>query len=276
MGMATFVSINKLRDKNDRIVGYELMDEYTTNTVKVEADKLKAHIKRGGVRVTNLTLTKDNRLVDRKMDTDVNVSRLTEKINHFYDAPNFEVAPDEDELYKDSWVDTADTVYLDFKETWDLSEYEDWLMEGYLEDVNYDENEEADFKNFTELGYDTERLGFGLIDVFYYNNEELVDAVKDKFKPVLDKLGLDDYVVPILISMQIIRVLKDQGITDVEDYKEKLGEIEFRQIMILNKKALIRIVNPTDENKNNYVKENLTKLRILFIRIGEEYLRRQD
>ena len=55
----------KIRDKNNHIIGYRLIDK-NKNEVLVKAEKLKEVIRAGKLEVINLTLTSDNRLVDKK------------------------------------------------------------------------------------------------------------------------------------------------------------------------------------------------------------------
>lgn len=56
--------LTKIRDKHNNIVGYTIMDK-GGKTINIKADKLKQLIKEGKVEVINLTLTSDNRLVDK-------------------------------------------------------------------------------------------------------------------------------------------------------------------------------------------------------------------
>ena len=56
----------KFKDKQGRILGYELIDLESGQYDLVQANELKQAIKAGLIRVTNLTLTSDNRLVDCK------------------------------------------------------------------------------------------------------------------------------------------------------------------------------------------------------------------
>lgn len=55
--------VDKFRDKNNKIYGYRLLDIYG-KTHDMKADVLKHAISKNLIRVTNLTLTSDNRLVD--------------------------------------------------------------------------------------------------------------------------------------------------------------------------------------------------------------------
>lgn len=56
--------INKFRDNSGRIVGYRLEDSQNMAMQDVEADFLKDRIKRGMIKVDNLKLTSDGKLVD--------------------------------------------------------------------------------------------------------------------------------------------------------------------------------------------------------------------
>lgn len=57
--------IEKIRDKNNHIIGYKLIDK-NKNEVLVKSAKLKEAIRLGQLDIINLTLTSDNRLVDKK------------------------------------------------------------------------------------------------------------------------------------------------------------------------------------------------------------------
>ena len=56
--------IQKHRDKQGKIYGYTLVDD-SGKSVSIYSDALKGYIKDGTLVVTNLTLTDDNRLVDK-------------------------------------------------------------------------------------------------------------------------------------------------------------------------------------------------------------------
>ena len=58
----------KIRDKNNHIIGYRIVDK-NKNEVLVKAEKLKEVIRAGKLDIVNLTLTSDNRLIDKKPDT---------------------------------------------------------------------------------------------------------------------------------------------------------------------------------------------------------------
>ena len=56
--------VHKYRKNNDEIVGYRLVD-LTGSYLDIESDKLKKFIMQGKIEVVNLTLTSDNRLIDK-------------------------------------------------------------------------------------------------------------------------------------------------------------------------------------------------------------------
>ena len=56
--------IEKYRDKNGNIIGYLLMDINTYQTTQISSKELKNLIKRGKVKIENLTLTSDGRLIE--------------------------------------------------------------------------------------------------------------------------------------------------------------------------------------------------------------------
>lgn len=64
----TYICISKLRDKNDKIVGYDLRNVSTNQQQRVEPTVLKQFISNGNVNILNLQLTSDGRLIDREID----------------------------------------------------------------------------------------------------------------------------------------------------------------------------------------------------------------
>lgn len=58
--------IQKYKDKKGVIEGYDIA--YGNSTRTMTANELKAMIKNNKIRVLNLTLTKDGRLIDKKVD----------------------------------------------------------------------------------------------------------------------------------------------------------------------------------------------------------------
>lgn len=64
--MVELKCIEKLRDKHGKIYKYKLIDSLG-QSLDITADELKKAIKNEQLRVTNLALTKDNRLVDKKL-----------------------------------------------------------------------------------------------------------------------------------------------------------------------------------------------------------------
>lgn len=64
----TYTCTAKLRDKNDKIVGYDLRNINTNQQQRVEPTVLKQFISNGNVNILNLQLTSDGRLIDREID----------------------------------------------------------------------------------------------------------------------------------------------------------------------------------------------------------------
>jgi len=62
--MVHVTCINKLRDKNNRIVGYVIKDKHGKE-MEILSESLKKHIISGDIKVDNLTLTSDGRLIDK-------------------------------------------------------------------------------------------------------------------------------------------------------------------------------------------------------------------
>lgn len=65
--MITCKCVSKFRDSNNKIIGYKLLD-LNGKTQDIRSENLKGAIKRGEISVVNLTLTSDNRLVDKQSE----------------------------------------------------------------------------------------------------------------------------------------------------------------------------------------------------------------
>lgn len=76
--MITCKCIQKFRDKNNVIYGYRLVDS-NGNTRDIVPDQLKQAIKNKQVYVNNLTLTADNRLIDKSIDQPQNKKVLSKE-----------------------------------------------------------------------------------------------------------------------------------------------------------------------------------------------------
>ena len=64
--MITVTMVRKLKDNNGKIYGYIIRDNYGKEA-GIYTDDLKQNIRNGACTVTNLTLTSDNRLVEKKI-----------------------------------------------------------------------------------------------------------------------------------------------------------------------------------------------------------------
>ena len=75
--------IGKTRDKNNHIIEYKLIGN-DRKIISVKSDELKEFIRSGQVGVINLTLTSDNRLIDKKSDTpskpNINIESLLNRL----------------------------------------------------------------------------------------------------------------------------------------------------------------------------------------------------
>lgn len=63
--MITVTMVKKLKDNNGKIYGYIIRDGYGKEA-GIYTNNLKEHIRNGVCEVTNMTLTSDNRLIDKK------------------------------------------------------------------------------------------------------------------------------------------------------------------------------------------------------------------
>lgn len=67
--------ISKHRDKNNIIIGYTLEDTETHKRINMLPSELKTNITEGRIRISNLKLTTDNRLIDYDDTQDINIEK---------------------------------------------------------------------------------------------------------------------------------------------------------------------------------------------------------
>lgn len=80
--------IDKIRDRNDRIQGYNIKDKYG-KVIYIDSNELKQQIKNNNIQVVNLTLTSDNRLVNTGTENSTEPTKpsITEEIyNEIHDS----------------------------------------------------------------------------------------------------------------------------------------------------------------------------------------------
>lgn len=58
-----YTCIKRFKESNDKILGYELLDTVSKETIKVESDMLKALIKANKIKIDNLKITLDYRII---------------------------------------------------------------------------------------------------------------------------------------------------------------------------------------------------------------------
>ena len=78
----TYICTAKLRDKNDKIIAYNLRNVSTNQQQRVEPTVLKQFISSRNVNILNLQLTSDGRLIDREIDNPDEIIR-NENFNKF-------------------------------------------------------------------------------------------------------------------------------------------------------------------------------------------------
>ena len=86
--MIQAICINKIRDKNNRIQGYHIKDNYG-KVIYIDSNELKQQIRNNNIQIANLTLTSDNRLVDTGIENSTEPTKpsITEEIyNELHDS----------------------------------------------------------------------------------------------------------------------------------------------------------------------------------------------
>lgn len=90
--------IDKRRDKSNNIIAYKLVD--TQGVAKIlNPEELKKRIKANQLNVVNLTLTKDDRLIDKKEKTELRIRNVSADICGLFEdlLSRFNIyIPDED------------------------------------------------------------------------------------------------------------------------------------------------------------------------------------
>lgn len=119
--------LEKYKDKSGKIVGYRLVDQAGVQT-QMKSEDLKAGIKAGNLKVVNLTLTKDGRLVDGAEPKAKAIRNVT---NNIPSRKEINKAEAKKEAYKileilekitDNWIKTGNVIYTQFGDGVEYSE----------------------------------------------------------------------------------------------------------------------------------------------------------
>lgn len=219
--------IQKFRDNSGKICGYRLQD-LSGNTKDIQPNNLKVAIRNKQIHVVNLTLTKDNRLVDAKEN------KLQSKV-----VGKATVAQTET---------TSNSKYSDVAEALVLLDKElICIGDSYTEVV-----ENRVFQS-----------GDGLISLYsleeYYENPEYADCNEDDDK-ILDKILYKAYLKMLNSDIpEIESIIKSWD--EYESYDIFEGSIQYENVDSINKskiyKALYLVYKYTKENKLNRVAKQL-------------------
>lgn len=265
----TVTCINKVRDKNNKILGYVLMDDWSA-IKEVSSEDLKFYIKSGHLVVRNLTLTKDNRLVEKALqDTsedmrilDLNGYKPDNDINKI-ESIKTEYILDVEQVKK-SKVDTVRKQVIDKYFAGSTSHYEGYLIDMLLEG----QDEET---TLGDLGYTADGVIHAVADMFISTEEDLIAHIKNKYKDEFNRLNINNNLVLVYLAMQTKEVLESYGLASrrqyVNDELKAEGIISEDKVegmlFIINRQILVRSVNPMEKDSKGNSKIDIRRLKLL-------------
>lgn len=224
--MVLYECLGKQRDKNERIVKYALR-RYDSNEITVIGpEQLKSEIKSGAVKVTNLKLTQDNRLIDKV------ITEVTKPIT----------------------VLNMGSVFRDNKSVIELATSDFKLVEIELEKyINLKQNGMIiDFKgcrNYTEYKI----IRAELLKIHAFNKSYILDYLDSAYRSVSNCKNKENALVATLM-FNLYQALKD--VKDIEKFiyyyrhivqplEEKQFNTEIDDVALkelINNKDFIRVI----------------------------------
>lgn len=220
--------INKVRDKNNNIIGYTIMDG-KGRTINIQSNELKQSIKLGKLELINLTLTKDNRLVDKGKQGNKSEKQVEKrKITDIY--KDFELM-----LFNNKQTRIEKELYATTERSYGtaMSDYVYETMWDYinntlgLKNKIKDEDDYIDTSKFNEAH---------LVHFFYCALEideqyvKIRDNVEQLIKGMDDKKKLDAELIEMLAVQSVLMTLNIKGefakeIKEIQEVKEEFDNL---------------------------------------------------
>lgn len=210
----TVTCIKRIRDRNNRIVGYTLLDR-NKGKRNVTPEELKHYIRTGKLEVKNLTLTTDNRLVGKKLEQKKREPKAPKK--KVYSGAGT----------GDIWTDTSkwyENTEEDEDENKELTQAEQYIRNKRIEDTYTRLRKEyflevgchllSDYESYLisilpefEESYESEfnyEYAVGLVEDMAINDSvDIIDTCVRKNGELIGKLKMNTGTLLPLLLMQI-------------------------------------------------------------------------
>jgi len=256
----TVTCTDKIRGKNNKILGYVLMDDWS-ETRQISSDDLKNYIRSGQLAIRNLTLTSDNRLVEKSIQTspddlktlnieggrmDNDISTLGKFEDNYYDAS---VA---DDIYREL-VDKYFGGSVNSFEKSKIIFMVEYLTDGYE-------------KTLSEAGYTAKDVMRELVIYEAENKEDAAYiAYMEKFYVLLKNLNIENDVLKFFILLQLRELISMKEQYDRKNSSKSTDDLLDWQLVArafnADRKLIMRYVDPMNKDKQGRVKVDIQNLR---------------
>lgn len=256
----TVTCIERIRGNGNKITGYLLMDDWS-ETRQIDSEDLKNYIRQGKIVVRNLTLTSDNRLVPKSIQSSPEDIKTLDITGERFDNDISTLGKFEDIYFDDS---VADDVYRELVDKYfcgSVNSYEKSkinLMVGCLTD-EYS-------KTLSDAGYTAKDVMKALVEYEIENKEDTAYTVyMERFYPLLRSLNVENDVLRFFILLQLRELFCIKESYEQRKSSKSIDDFLEQQLVArafnADRKLLIRCIDPMNKDKQGKVKIDIQKLR---------------
>lgn len=270
----TVTCIERIRGNGNKITGYLLMDDWS-ETRQIDSEDLKNYIRSGQLVVRNLTLTSDNRLVPKSIQSSPEDIKTLDIKGDRFDNDISTLGKFEDIYFDDN---VNDDVYRELVDKYfggSVSPFEKNKI-GLMVESLTDEYS----KTLSDAGYTAKDVMKELVIYEIENKEDTAYTVyMERFYPLLSSLNVENDVLRFFILLQLRELFCIKESYDQRKSSNSIDDLLEHQLVArafnADRKLLIRYIDPMNKDKQGKVKIDIQKLRngLAYVRdkINETY-----
>lgn len=256
----TVTCIERIRGNGNKITGYLLMDDWS-ETRQISSDDLKNYIRSGQLVVRNLTLTSDNRLVPKSIQSSPEDIKTLDITGERFDNDISTLGKFEDIYFDDS---VADDVYRELVDKYfggSVNSYEKskigLMVEGLTDGYE---------KTLSDAGYTAKDVMKELVIYEIENKEDAAYKVyMEKFYPLLRSLNVENDVLRFFILLQLRELFDIKESYDQRKSSKSIDDLLDWQLVArvfnADRKLLVRYIDPMNKDKQGKVKIDIQNIR---------------
>lgn len=270
----TVTCIERIRGNGNKITGYLLMDDWS-ETRQIDSEDLKNYIRQGKIVVRNLTLTSDNRLVPKSIQSSPEDIKTLDITGERFDNDISTLGKFEDIYFDDS---VADDVYRELVDKYfcgSVNSYEKSKINLMVECLTDEYS-----KTLSDAGYTAKDVMKALVEYEIENKEDTAYTVyMERFYPLLRSLNVENDVLRFFILLQLRELFCIKESYEQRKSSKSIDDFLEQQLVArafnADRKLLIRCIDPMNKDKQGKVKIDIQKLRngLAYVRdkINETY-----